>query len=588
MKLKSLLLLSFVIITFNTYSQENIIKRENILIIAELTSDYFNQIEDVFPKDYVLQKEYFKYSQIRPEIVISPEKNISCIVETPIKYETKFGKIEKTELQDYETKYFYNENGFLFKIIQENGVSSNQNYNKQNKVFENTIEISIGNYGELISKQNSYENNSNGISKIIRYNENGDVNIRFEIFYNNKGQIIKYDTFERNNIQKEKTKTFEYDTNGNLIKSSLVENYENELKTIPRRNITYSYTNNLIISKSSWNDFAEGTNSISDFSKIGGVTLNDFINKRKLKITISDKTIQEIKKGIIQKWKNSVVDYEYLFKAEPKINNWDEKKIFNKLYKQITEKEQIYSIKRKYINKEQLNSQNNLTKTREQIITFIEGIYSDETLKSDENIKKFASLNVELDKFCFWIDAGGEYIFPQNINFTKEMVLEYKNLSYKLADNLKIKITNENLKEEELSKILVNEEEQFNLIVNRILDKITIRKRFVALVNKNREVQRVYDLLYPTTYKPDKKYDLYQEKKERIYKNEDLYFIYLDLFKSITKEDILDDNISSEMLEVQKKMIQLVNENTNKLEKVISKETENRKIIKAILDYKIE
>lgn len=112
-----------------------------------------------------------------------------------------------------------------------------------------------------------------------------------------------------------------------------------------------------------WNDFAEGTNSISDFSKISGVTLNNFINKKKLKVTISDKSIQEIKKGILQKWKNSVVDYEYKFKTGTEINNWEEKRIFNKLYNQTSEKELIYSINRKYINKEELKKENNVTET---------------------------------------------------------------------------------------------------------------------------------------------------------------------------------------------------------------------------------
>lgn len=36
---------------------------------------------------------------------------------------------------------------------------------------------------------------------------------------------------------------------------------------------------------------------------------------------------------------------------------------------------------------------------------------------------RFASFDIELEKFCFWINAGGQYIFPENENYTKEIVL---------------------------------------------------------------------------------------------------------------------------------------------------------------------
>jgi hypothetical protein len=574
MKFKSILILSFVIITSNIYSQENKTQKENIFIIADLTNDYFNLIEDVFPKDYVLEKKYFKYSQILPETVISPDKNISCIIETPIEYKTKFGKIETTELSDYETKYFYNEDGFLYKIVQENGIPSYQNANEENKVSENIMDFSIGKFGESTQKQNSYETNSNGISKIIQYNKDGDVFRRYEIFYNSKGQIIKYDTFERNNIQKEYTKSFEYDTNSNLIKTSLVENYENEIKTIPRRNVIYNFSNNVITCKSSWNDFAEGTNSISDFSKIGGVTLNDFINKKKLKITISDKSIQEIKKGITQKWKNSVVDYEYIFHSEIKINNWEEKKIFNKLYKQTSEKELIYSIKRKYINKEELKKENKLTETREKLNDFIEGIESDEAIKTKENNMRFASFDIELEKFCFWINAGGQYIFPKNENYTKEIVLFYKNQSYKLANDYKSKIKDKTLTNDELSLNFDELKTKYKEIIDQTFYKIENRKKFADLEKKDISIDKLY-ILYP----------LSQYKK---IKKESLYSAYKTLYnEAFSKTEIAKDEYL-ELYKIQDKILQFEPLNTNKLEKTLKTEKDNLEIAKAILSFQAE
>lgn len=119
----------------------------------------------------------------------------------------------------------------MYKIIQKMEIPSYQILTRENKVSEEIIELSIGEFGELIQKQNSYEKNSNGISKIIRYNENGDVFKRFRnLLHNNQRTNNKIKYFERNNIQKEYTKSFEYDNNGNLIKSSFVENYENKLK----------------------------------------------------------------------------------------------------------------------------------------------------------------------------------------------------------------------------------------------------------------------------------------------------------------------------------------------------------------------
>ena len=471
MKLKSLLLLSFGIITFNTYSQQNITKKENILIIAELSSNYFNQIEDIFPNDYVLQRGYFEYSQVRPETVISPEKNISCIVETPIRYETKFGKIEKTELDDNETKYFYDENAFLYKIIQEKG--SYEEHNGQKKVVQDTIKISIGNYGELISKLNSYENNSNGISKITKYNENGDVAVRIEIFYNTKGQIIKYDTYNENNKLKHFTKSFTYNTLGFLIKSSLIENYVNELKIIPRRDVLLNYSDKLITSKSMWNNYGLGINSIRDFTEIS-TTLKEYINKKKPKITLRDRSIQEVKDRIKKRWQTSVVDYEYLYEDVPKINGWQEKKIYNKLYNQTIEKEQIYSIKRQYISKEEFENQKYITEIREKINTKLNDLKSGESILKLEVKDKFEMLNVDLEKFYKWYKYSESSGLPQTLN--REIVDFYMNETIDFATVKDDELKNIELKINDLDTIWQEIKTKHTEIINLTLKKLETRK----------------------------------------------------------------------------------------------------------------
>ena len=562
MKIKSILMLTLGIITLNIYSQEDKIKKENIFIIAELTSDYLTDIDEVFTSTY----SHFKINQIRPEIVISPSKNISCIIETRYENETKFGKTEQKELS--KIKYYYNESGFLNKI-------------------END-EINIGNFGEEIKKENVYETNQNGISKFYKYDKDGYLINRYEIFYNNDGQIIRYDIYEGNDKIKEFTKTFEYETNNKLVKSSLVQNYENEVKIIPRRDVTFSYEGKKMVYKSKRNDFAEGTNSIRDFSKIGGVTLNDFINKKKLKITISDKSIQEIKKGILNRWEGSPIHYEFIFSNENSLNNWQEKKIFTKLYNQTTDYEFKYSIKREFITSEEFTKNKNIGETKQKIDDFIDGIYSNETIKTEENIKRFASFDVELESFCSWIKLGAGYRFAKIENYDREIVNFYKIQSYKLAEDYKLKTENKSLSNEELGFNLNELKTNFNIIVDQTIKKIEIKKRLVDLIKKNTEVQRAYDLHYPTTYKPDTKYDLYQKKVDRTYKNEDLYFIYLDYFKSKTSQDIYDDLIVNEVLSIQRKMIILVDENTNKLIKQIKNENDEKLIAKAILDFQIK
>lgn len=582
MKLKSLLLLSFGVITFNIYSQQNVTKKENILIIAELSSYYFNQIEDIFPNDYVLQKEYFKYSQIRPESIISPEKNISCIVEIPIKYDTKFGKIEKTELHDYETKYFYNENGLLYKIIQEKGVSSYQNYNEQNKVIQDTIEISLGNYGELISKQNSYENNSNGISKITKYNKNGDVEVRIEIFYNPKGQIIKYDTYNENNKLKHFTKSFTYNTLGYLIKSTLIENYVNELKIIPRRDVLYNYSDKLITSKSMWNNYGQGMNSVRDFTEIS-TTLEEYINKKKPKITLRDRNIQEVKSRITKRWKNSEVDYEYLFKNEPKINNWEEKKIFNKLYKQIYEKEQIYSIKREYISKEQLNTENKLTETRDKLNTCINDIKSNKILKTNENSIRFTTLNVDVENFCDWIRYDGQYSLGKENNCSKEIVDFYKYNSSELVKKFKTKIDNKILNNEELNLEIKEILEEYQKIIDQTIEKIKNRKIIVDSLLKDQSLYELYKnpaIAGSPTFANNSR-DPYEG-----FKKEDLYFAYKKLYKSFVSEIDISKYIQLQL--VQDKLVYLEPLNTKILEKTLRNEQNLTEIVKIILNFKVE
>ena len=73
MKIKSILILSFAFVTFNIYSQDNLKKKENILIISELTNDFCTEIKEIFPTVY-FDKKYFEFSQVWAETVISPEK----------------------------------------------------------------------------------------------------------------------------------------------------------------------------------------------------------------------------------------------------------------------------------------------------------------------------------------------------------------------------------------------------------------------------------------------------------------------------------------------------------------------------------
>ena len=581
MNFKSILILYFGVITFNVNSQENIIQKENTLIIASLTNSCFTPIDYIFPKEYYIsEKKYFQYSQIQHENVVSPNKNISCVVETPIEYNTKFGKIETTELSDYETKFFYNEDGLLYKIIQEKGIQSHDNPN--NLVSESITELNLGKFGELIRKESTFETNSNGISKIIHYDRNGDTSIRFEIFYNNKGQITHYDSFERDNKLKLYTENFYYNTNGNLIKISLVENYENAIKTVPRRDIIYSHSNNVVVCKSAFNNFAEGGNSIGDFSKISGVTLNDFINSKKLKITISDKSIQEIKKGINQSWQNSKIEYEYIYKTKPQINSWEEKKIFYKFHNQTTEKELIYSIKRKYITKEELKKENDIIETREKLNAFIDDIESNEILKTNENSMRFASLNVKIEDFCRWIRNHGEYSLLEDNNCSKEIVDYYKYNSYNLAKIYKPKV-DKNLSTEELNIVLNEITIEYQKIIDQTIQKIKNRKVIVDCLLKDKLIYRLYKnpkITGSPTFASNSR-DPYEG-----FKKEDLYYTYRKLYKSITSGN--DINKHLELYQIQEKLIYLEPLNTKKLEKTLRNEKNEVEIAKAILSFQIE
>ena len=487
MKIKSILILSFAFVTFNIYSQDNLKKKENILIISELTNDFCTEIKEIFPTVY-FDKRYFEFSQVWAETVISPEKNISCIIETPYRYETKFGKTEKIEIKEAEIKYFYNDDGFLNQIQQNNNIRGHS-YRK--------IEVNFGKYGELIKKEISYETNSNGISKIIRYNEDGNLLTRYEIFYNDKGQILKYDSFDGNDKLKKMTKTFEYDNIGKLIKSSLFENYNNDLKIIPRRNINYSYSNNNLICKSASNNFAEGTNSLSDFSKIGGVTLKNYINNnKKTRITISDKSLQEIKSDITKRWENSVLYYEFIYSKNPKINSWDEKKIYTKLYNQVAKNELLYSIERTYLNSQQLGNQNNLTEAKEKIKILLEELYSGKSIENLENKNKFELLKVNLDKFYWWFENINSDGFPTNISLTREIVKNFKDNSRQLAKKNELVLENTSLNIDDLNRIY-NEIYSAHLVnVNQTLLKIENRKNFLDLDAKNKTIDNVY-ILYP-------------------------------------------------------------------------------------------
>ena len=565
MKIKSILILSFAFVTFNSYSQDNLKKKENILIISELTNDFCTEIKEIFPTVY-FDKRYFEFSQVWAETVISPEKNISCIIETPYRYETKFGKTEKIEIKEAEIKYFYNDDGFLNQIQQNNNIRGHS-YRK--------IEVNFGKYGELIKKEISYETNSNGISKIIRYNEDGNLLTRYEIFYNDKGQILKYDSFDGNDKLKKMTKTFEYDNIGKLIKSSLFENYNNDLKIIPRRNINYSYSNNNLICKSASNNFAEGTNSLSDFSKIGGVTLKNYINNnKKTRITISDKSLQEIKSDITKRWENSVLYYEFIYSKNPKINSWDEKKIYTKLYNQVAKNELLYSIERTYLNSQQLGNQNNLTEAKEKIKILLEELYSGKSIENLENKNKFELLKVNLDKFYWWFENINSDGFPTNISLTREIVKNFKDNSRQLAKKNELVLENTSLNIDDLNRIY-NEIYSAHLVnVNQTLLKIENRKNFLDLDAKNKTIDNVY-ILYPLSV-------------YRSYKKENLYLAYVTLYNSIISKPRIDNDSANELLKIQQKMMDFESYNTSKLEKALKNITDEKLIAKAILDFQIQ
>ena len=565
MKIKSILILSFAFVTFNIYSQDNLKKKENILIISELTNDFCTEIKEIFPTVY-FDKRYFEFSQVWAETVISPEKNISCIIETPYRYETKFGKTEKIEIKEAEIKYFYNDDGFLNQIQQNNNIRGHS-YRK--------IEVNFGKYGELIKKEISYETNSNGISKIIRYNEDGNLLTRYEIFYNDKGQILKYDSFDGNDKLKKMTKTFEYDNIGKLIKSSLFENYNNDLKIIPRRNINYSYSNNNLICKSASNNFAEGTNSLSDFSKIGGVTLKNYINNnKKTRITISDKSLQEIKSDITKRWENSVLYYEFIYSKNPKINSWDEKKIYTKLYNQVAKNELLYSIERTYLNSQQLGNQNNLTEAKEKIKILLEELYSGKSIENLENKNKFELLKVKLDKFYWWFENINSDGFPTNISLTREIVKNFKDNSRQLAKKNELVLENTSLNIDDLNRIY-NEIYSAHLVnVNQTLLKIENRKNFLDLDAKNKTIDNVY-ILYPLSV-------------YRSYKKENLYLAYVTLYNSIISKPRIDNDSANELLKIQQKMMDFESYNTSKLEKALKNITDEKLIAKAILDFQIQ
>lgn len=543
--------------TFNIYSQKDVIKKENIFIIAELTNDYITDIKEVFPTYF----PNFNLSQIRPEVILAPNKNISCIIETIYINETKFGKTEQRKLS--EIKYFYNDNGFLSKIGND--------------------EFNIGKFGEEIKREKSYEMDLNGISKYYAYNQDGTLSKRYEIFYNNSGQIIKYDSYDGNDKSKELTKTFEYDNNYKLIKSSLVQNYENDVKIIPRRNITYSYTDQKMICKSLSNDFAEGINSISDFSKIDGVTLNDFINKKKLRIKISDKSIQEIKKGILSRWENSVIYYEYLFAQDFNLNNWQEKKIYNKLYSQTTENELKYSIKREYVTGDKLKKENNLTEARNKLNTFLEDIKSDETLLTKENSERFTLLNINIEEFCRWISYDYEYSLTEENNCSKEIVDFYKNNSYNLVKKFSKKIDNKILNIEELNLTFNEISTEYQEIIDKTIQKIKDRKITVDSLLKDKLIFQKYKnpkIAGSPTFAPNSR-DPYEG-----FKKEKLYYAYKKLYKSTTSEIDIDKHL--ELHKIQDKLLYLEPLDTRNLEKTLRNTKNETEIFTAILNFRIE
>lgn len=548
------LLLSILITSLNLYSQQDLVKRENIIIISELTSEICTNIQDVYPKFF--EKEYFKFSQISSENMVCLDKNISAIIETPYKFETKFGKTEKIELKEYEIKYFYDEDGFLKQI--------------QNKIGK--TELKIGKFGELIKEQISYETNTFGISKIIKYDDEGKVLTRYEIFYNPKGQIVKFNSFDKNSTSKKHTKTFEYDNFGKLTKSMLFENFNDEIKIIPRRNIVNSYSDKSLISKSISNSFAEGVNYFNDFSKVNAVKNNNYYQKT---VSIRNKTIQEIKTEIQKRWIESPVFYEFTFLKEREINNWEEKKIFNKLYNQTNEKELIYCINRKYINKEDFEKENNISEIREKLNTFIDAIYSNQSFKNEENTKKFAAFDVDLERFCFWFNADRQYVFPEDENYTKEIVQFYKDNSRQLAKNYKAKIEDKALTNEELSTMFDKISKEYQTVIDQTLSKIENRKKIVAIETKNKVIDKTY-ILHP------------ESANYRSIKKENLYSAYVILYNFILEQPIIENDTANEFLKIQQKMLSFDYYNTAKLEKALKNVRDEKLIAKTILDFQLQ
>ena len=319
MKRKLLFILIITITSLNLYSQKELIKTENRIIISSLTNEFWTYTDYVYPSYY--QEHLFRLPQFFAEYTIAPNDKTTYIKETYFKNEKKFGKVEKTELTKFDVEYFYNSDGILKQVIF-NG---------------NEINMNIGKYGELIEKQSVYETNSNGISKSIYYDKEGKLISRCQINYNNLGQIISYDIYDGNSKFKNKTREFKYDILGRLIKSTLLQNFNNKpVKSIPRERITYNYKNLILTCSFAKNSFAEGMFEFADFEKSNGLK------------TGRNKTLQEINEDVRKRWINHNIFNETKLLDDKKINYWSEKRIYNKVYGQVESKELLYTIIREY------------------------------------------------------------------------------------------------------------------------------------------------------------------------------------------------------------------------------------------------
>lgn len=319
MKKKILVTFIIALTTINIYSQKDLIETENRIIISSITNEFWTSNNYVYP--FVYTEYTYTLPQFFAQYTVAPNDKTTYIKETYFKSEMKFGKVERTELPDLEVEYFYNSEGILKQV----------NYNSKE------INMNIGTYGEIIENQTVYDTNANGISKIIYYNKEGKLISRVQINYNNLGQIISYDSYLGNSEFKNYTNEYKYDPLGRVIKSTVLQNFNDKpVKSIPREAITYDYQNLILTCSYAQNEFAEGIFEYADFGFSNGY-----------KIT-RNKTVQEINQAVKKRWVDHNVFSEITLIDDKKNNYWSEKRIYRRVYGGIEPTEILYIIIREY------------------------------------------------------------------------------------------------------------------------------------------------------------------------------------------------------------------------------------------------